>query len=185
PDGRVDADPRGDVPVVGLQQPVDARVLLRAAGAHGHKRRGLPGLQDPRRAGKGRPEATAILRAVDRSVDERGRRACIVVVAVLLTFATVYLQWFVLGHDFIEGTQNARHRRVLLGVAPDPWPDRVLSEWLVHGAIAACRALGLERPIVWGFLSFRVVQNLAIFLLAARYYSALGIGFRGVLLGLG
>lgn len=113
------------------------------------------------------------------------RRACILGVALVLTFATVYLQWFVLGHDFIEGTQSLRHRRVLLGTAPDPWQYRVLSEWLVHGAIAACRWLGAERPIVWGFLSFRVLQNLAIFLVAARYYASLGIGFRGVLLGLG
>lgn len=89
-----------------------------------------------------------------------------------------------MGHDFIEGSQNARHRRVLLGLAPDPWQYRVLSEWIVHGAVTAYRSLGLERPIVWGFLSMRIAQNLAIFLLAAQYYSSLGLGNRTVLLGL-
>lgn len=111
------------------------------------------------------------------------QRLCLLGVCLALTFATVYLQWFVLGHDFLEQSQNGRHRRVLLGIAPDPWQYRVLSEWLAHGAIRACRFLGLDRPIVWGFLSMRVAQNLAIFLLAARYFSALGIGYRSVLLG--
>ena len=106
-------------------------------------------------------------------------------VCVALTFATVYVQWFVLGNDFVEKLQNGRHRRVLLGISPDPWQYRVLSEFVIHAAIRLFQLLGVERPIVWGFLSFRVAQNLAIFLLAARYYRLLGIGDRRVLLGLG
>lgn len=106
-------------------------------------------------------------------------------VAAVLTFATVYVQWFALGNDFIEKLQNGRHRRVLLGISPDPWQYRVLSEFAIHAVIQLCQWIGLERPIVWGFLAFRAAQNLAIFLLAARYYRRLGLGDRRVLLGLG
>ncbi len=114
----------------------------------------------------------------------RKEQLCLFAASLVLTFATVYLQWFSLGHDFLEGRQQIRHRQVLLGTAPDPWQYRLLSEWLVHALIRAWRWLGVEHPVVWGFLAFRAAQNLGIFLLAAHYYAALGLGFRARLLGL-
>ena len=59
---------------------------------------------------------------------------------------------------------------------------RVLSEFVIHAAIRLFQRIGVERPIVGGLPSLRVAQNLAIFLLAARYYRLLGIGDRRVLL---
>lgn len=104
---------------------------------------------------------------------------------VCLSLMTVHLQVFPLGLDFIEsGTQIRRHLNVLRGTAPGHWQYRLLSEWLVHGAIVLCRRLELDRPVAVAFILFRILQNLAIFSLCAVYYRRLGLGEARVLLGM-
>jgi hypothetical protein len=112
-------------------------------------------------------------------------RVLLAAAIVALSLMTVHLQVFPLGFDFIDaGTQIRRHREVLRGQALGHWQYRMLSEWAVRPVILACRQLGIERPVAVGFIAFRILQNLAIFSLAAVYYRKLGLGRSAVLLGL-
>lgn len=107
----------------------------------------------------------------------------VLVSAAALCLLTVSLQVASLAEP-IQMTQAARHRAVLRGAAPDPWQYRVLSEWLVHGLVRVARTLALPQPVAVAFLAFRSLQNLLVFVLAALYYSRLGLDRKAVLLGL-
>lgn len=77
-----------------------------------------------------------------------------------------------------------RHAAVLAGTAPAPEQYRVLSHLLLEGLMAGAAGLGLDEVAASGFLVFRLLQNTALFLLAAVYYRRLGLGTAGALLGM-
>ena len=71
------------------------------------------------------------------------------------------------------------------GKAPNPWRYRVLSEWVASGAVRVSRdVIGAKDPYVTGFWGVRVVQNIAIFLLATAWYRRLGLSDSRILLAL-
>lgn len=105
--------------------------------------------------------------------------------AFLFSLFTVFVQVKALGLSYLEeGGQIQRHVAVLQGTAGDPWQYRVLAEYLVEGVIRVFHRAGIPRPIASAFISFRVFQNVLIFLLAAIYYRKLGINTYTVLIGL-
>ena len=101
--------------------------------------------------------------------------ALAVLTALCLAVMTVFAQEQVLGLSFIEHTQLMRHDAVLSGTAPDPWAYRPLSEWIVAMVLRLSAVLHVARPAVVGYLALRVLQNVAIFLLAISYYRRLGM----------
>ena len=96
----------------------------------------------------------------------------LVILALLLTLGTVYTQFFVYGEDYLAESESGRQRAVIGRAAPSPRQYRVLAAWLIEGLERAGRALGVSTPTP-AFLVARVLQNLAIFLLAALWYRRL------------
>lgn len=104
--------------------------------------------------------------------------------SLLLAGITVKLQIDSLsgGLRYLTTTQLTRHANVLAGQAPNPWQYRVLSEWIAEALIRISSALSIPSPAVVAFISLRIIQNLAIFLLAfALYKRVTGSGPLGVL----
>ncbi len=100
-------------------------------------------------------------------------RILLVSLAIALAIFTVKLQLDSLqgGADsYIQGTQLARHEAVLRGQALDPWQYRVLSEYVAEGFIRLFQFLKVQDAIGFGFISLRILQNAAIFLLAFAVY---------------
>jgi len=117
-----------------------------------------------------------------------GRYTVMIFVAasVLFSFLTVYFQEQELGLQYLEtGNQIQRHQAVLDGTAPNAWQFRVLSEFATEGLIRVFKRLNIPHPIAAAFLSFRLFQNLLIFLIAAVYYRRLGLNDYLVLIGQG
>ena len=104
--------------------------------------------------------------------------------AVLFSLLTVFFQTSQLGIAYIQGSQLTRHRAVLEDRSNDPWQYRVLSEYVVEGWLQALTTLRVPTPVVAAFVSFRVLQNTLLFLLAALYYRKLGLDVYSVLIGL-
>ncbi|HEX8075307.1 MAG TPA: hypothetical protein VF545_10040 [Thermoleophilaceae bacterium] len=113
--------------------------------------------------------------------------------ALGLSLATVYVEYrglldLSLGASpraYIEHDVLAAHRAVLDGVVGDPWRFRLLSDWGAEGFLRLARAVGFDQPGVAGFLTFRVLQNTLIFVLAWLYYRRLGATRAAAALGLG
>jgi hypothetical protein len=111
---------------------------------------------------------------------------------VLIALATLYVQYRGLLADsagrspreFIENDLVARHDAILEGTVGDPWRYRLLSEWIAEGFLDSARAIGFGEPAVVGFLSFRALQNIAIFALAWMLFRRFGFGRFECLLGL-
>jgi hypothetical protein len=103
-------------------------------------------------------------------------RLLAVPIVLWLAAMCVFAQEQALGLSFIEQTQVLRHDAVLAGTAPDPWAYRLLSEWVVAGVLRIAHAVQFARPAVVGYLTLRLLQNVAIFLLAIAYYRRLGLG---------
>ena len=99
-------------------------------------------------------------------------RSLILLLALILAVVTVKLQLDSLhgGMSFLYSGQLQRHDDVLTGQAPNPWQYRVLSEIVVEGFIDLFRFLRVQDPISFGFIVFRLLQNIAIFLLAFALY---------------
>ncbi len=100
-------------------------------------------------------------------------RLLIALLAILLAVITVQLQLNSLDggmHSYIHGVQLARHLAVLRGVAPDPWQYRVLSEYLAEGFVRFFQLLPGVDALEVGFIALRLLQNLAIFLMAFMLY---------------
>ncbi|MEA2575546.1 MAG: hypothetical protein QOH93_2844 [Chloroflexia bacterium] len=123
-----------------------------------------------------------------RAAEESNRTAYLLLVlacSILFSLLTAALQAEKLGISYLEeGLQIERHTAVLSGTSGDPWQYRVLSEYLAEGFVIASRALALPHPIAVGFVLFRVLQNLAIFVLAAAYLRRLGFKLYVVLFSL-
>lgn len=106
--------------------------------------------------------------------------ACVVVLALI----GVYFQGGKLGVEYLRTEQLRRHLEVVEGQAESPTQYRLLSEWLVGGWVSLLQAAGVPDPLVVGFLSFRVVQNILILGLAALYGRRLGLRFLSLLAAL-
>lgn len=103
---------------------------------------------------------------------------------VLLSVLTLFFQRDHLRRQYLKTTQLERHNAVLNNAAPDPWQYRVLSEYLVEGALVVARRLSPERAAIVGFEAFRVAQQIAILAVAYLYYRRLGMTDRDSLIGL-
>ncbi len=99
-------------------------------------------------------------------------RFLILLLALIFAVVTVKLQLDSLhgGMSFLNGGQLQEHDNVLTGQAPNPWQYRVLSEIVAEGFIDLFRLLRIQDPVGFGFISFRLLQNIAIFLLAFALY---------------
>lgn len=96
---------------------------------------------------------------------------CIVLAAV-----TVGLQVHRLGWAYVDhGRQVRKLTAVLEGRAGDPWQYRILTAHAVHVLVGALGALRIPHPFGVAFVGFRLAENVAIFLLAAQLYAALGL----------
>ena len=103
---------------------------------------------------------------------------------LMLALLTLFEQERILGLEYIETTQLARHTAVVGGTAPMPWQYRVLSELLVAPVLSLAQAAHLPRPIAVGFLAFRLAQNLLLFSLVAWYLRRLTFSVPATALGL-
>jgi len=124
--------------------------------------------------------------------------AIIVTSAVLLSVLTVGVQVETMGIAHIqdeglglayeggvaEELQITRHRTVLNGTSEDPFQYRLLSEYLVEGVVALTKRLQVPHPHSWGFVIFRVLQNILLFFIAALYYRKLGLDTYIILIAL-
>jgi len=106
--------------------------------------------------------------------------------AVLFSLVTVFAQVDELKLPFLQagGDQLFRHTRVLEGKAATHSQYRILSEYPVELLIRAFNYLGIPEYIPAGFISFRIFQNIIIFLLASSYYKKLGLNSYVTLIGL-
>jgi hypothetical protein len=106
-------------------------------------------------------------------------------VACVLILACFPVLWHVekLGVKFLEGEQLRRHQAVLDHSAPNPWKYRVLSEYVVEGALRFTRSLRVPRADALAFIGVRMAQNCFVLWLAILYYRRLGIGRYHCLLG--
>ena len=114
-------------------------------------------------------------------------RVLLVLLAIILAVVTVKLQLDSLNSgadNYIHGAQLARHEAVLQGQAPNPWQYRVLSEYVAEGFIRLFQFLKVQDAISFGFGSLRVLQNLAIFLLAFALYRKVSSSKAIALLGI-
>ncbi len=96
-------------------------------------------------------------------------KVLLVLLAIILAVLTVKLQLDSLngGADsYIHGTQLSRHEAILNGQAPNPWQYRVLSEYVAEGFVRFFQLLKVQDAISFGFISLRLLQNIAVFLLA-------------------
>jgi hypothetical protein len=82
------------------------------------------------------------------------------------------------------GEQLGRHAVIMKGTAGNPRQYRVLSEYLVEGLIRTLRNFNVPRPVASAFISFRILENILIFLLASIYYRKLGLNIHATLIGL-
>jgi hypothetical protein len=94
---------------------------------------------------------------------------------VLLSVATVQVQVANLptGPGYVDTEQVFRHVQVMTGQADNPWQYRVLSDGLVELAIRAMHVLSIPDAYATAFIGVRILQNLAIFLLAFALYAKL------------
>jgi hypothetical protein len=112
----------------------------------------------------------------------------LILLALTLGAVTVKLQVDSLegGVSYLHGEQMLRHNNVLNGQAQDPWQYRIFSEVVVEGVVRLFHLLPLQDPISDGLISLRILQNIAIFLLAFALYLRIsdskGIAILGVIL---
>jgi len=119
-------------------------------------------------------------------IESRAARLALLATCVLvLAMVGVYFQGGRLGVDYVRTEQLRRHLEVVEGRAGNPTQYRVLSEWLVEKWLRLVDGMGVRDPIVSGFLSFRVLQNIVILALASVYYRRLGLSDFSVLAALG
>ena len=106
---------------------------------------------------------------LERAIDSR---SLILLLALIFAVVTVKFQLDSLhgGMSFLNSGQLQRHDDVLTGQAPNPWQYRVFSEIVAEGFINLFRFLRVQDLISFGFISFRLLQNIAIFLLAFALY---------------
>jgi hypothetical protein len=102
-----------------------------------------------------------------------------------LTYLTVQGQVTELWPSWVDVDQMTYHTDVLAGKAGNPWQYRVLSVYLAEGAMRLARLLGAAQPAAAVFLSLRILQTVAIYLVARRYYRRLGLSEPAAWLAMG
>src|SRR5262245_8876791 len=100
--------------------------------------------------------------------------ALFVASAVLFTLCTVFIQVGNLSLHYLSTEQLARHRSIVEGSARAPYQYRILSDYAVEGLIRGFAGAGIPQSMISGFISFRLIQNLAIFVLFWKYLERLG-----------
>ncbi|MBI2759287.1 MAG: hypothetical protein HYX49_11490 [Chloroflexi bacterium] len=110
----------------------------------------------------------------------------LIFIAVLLSVVLVRIQVESLngGAAYITSVQMTRHLDILRGQAPNPWQYRILSEIVAEFFIFIFSFLPLQRAVVLGFIVFRVLQNIVIFLVAFALYKRLSHSNGMALLGI-
>ena len=109
---------------------------------------------------------------------------CCAVSAILFSLFTVWVQVGALSLEYLRTEQLYVHRNILDGVAASPNQYRILSEYIVNGVVQVLSTLGVPQATTAGFVSFRILQNLTIFLLVWRYFTKLGLDVYVTLLGM-
>ena len=105
--------------------------------------------------------------------------------ALFLSLFTVSDHVSALGGRYIdEGIQVQRHQAVINGNAGNPWQYRVLAPLMLQPVIAKLQERGIDHAYALSFISFRVLQDLAIFLAAFVYYRKFGLPATYALIGI-
>jgi hypothetical protein len=105
--------------------------------------------------------------------------------ALFLSLFTVSDHVSILGGRYIdEGIQVQRHQAVINGNAGNPWQYRVLAPLMLQPVIAKLQERGIDRAYALSFISFRVLQDMAIFLAAFIYYRKFGLPTTYALMGI-
>ena len=109
-----------------------------------------------------------------------------VLLTILLAALTVSVQVKHLGFRYVDSGKQVRiYQRMLEGHSGNPWQYRVLSMGILRCTLASLRGLGVPHSYGTAFIAFRLVQNIAIFSLAAALYRSLGLTPKEAYLGLG
>jgi hypothetical protein len=104
-------------------------------------------------------------------------------ISVLATgSAVVQILRFFGGPDYVRTEQLRRHEAVLSGLAGDPWAYRWLSELLVVPLLEISQLASGD--VLWGFLTFRILQNFVIGSLLWLWLRRLGIAASARWIGL-
>jgi hypothetical protein len=126
------------------------------------------------------------LAQVDMGLQNKKWNYLLIIGAILLSAIMIKLQvdGIVGGIATLNTEQLERHVDVLRGTAPDPWQYRVLSEWIAEVFVRVFGFLPRPEAVVFGFLSLRMLQNVATFALAYLLYKRLGGSFLLGMLGI-
>lgn len=108
----------------------------------------------------------------------------ILTVVTLLSLITVFNQVKTMGLSWQEEHYLARLEAVAAGAAGSPWQYRVLSDIPLLWMCRAAEAMGVPRGPGVTLVVARLLQNIAIYLVALAYWRRLGIGMYLGLLGL-
>src|SRR5260221_3929052 len=119
----------------------------------------------------------------------RSRRITLLILLVaslVFSLFAVFVQARELGFERLQegGFQADNHQQMMNGHRGNPFQYRILSEWLVEGAIVALKSTSFPFPTPTAFICVRILQNLLIFIVAAYYYKKLGLTTYGAVLGL-
>jgi hypothetical protein len=107
--------------------------------------------------------------------------AAAIILAAFTTLAYVRAQ----GVAYLSGgAQVKRHEHMIHGCAGNPWQYRVLSAYLLEGLVRLCRLAGASRPYLLAFVTFRFLQDAAIFLAAVMYFKKLGLSLPHAIIGI-
>ena len=103
---------------------------------------------------------------------------------LLLSLIVGFSQIKTEGLGWQEANYLPRLEAVVAGEAPAPWQYRVLTDNLVLVVCRAAEAMGIPRPVGLSFVALRLLQNMALFVLAFFYYRKLGLHAYAVVIGL-
>lgn len=123
-----------------------------------------------------------VLEMLQRSAT--ARRGALIAALLLLSLITGFSQIKTEGLAWQETHYLPRLEAVVSGSAPAPGQYRILTDGLVVAACRGAGALGVPRSIGTTFVALRLLQNIALFLLAYLYFRRLGIGAYAAVLGL-
>ena len=105
--------------------------------------------------------------------------------AALFSILSVSQHAFYLTPAYLDnGIQVQRHLAVIDGHAGNPWQYRVLAPFLIQPVIDALTQRGVAHPYLISFVSFRLLQDFAVVLVAFLYYRKYGLTMVQALVGM-
>lgn len=114
-----------------------------------------------------------------------GKILLVLISVVLLSLYTVHVHVdYLVPGNFLYTSQVERHLRVLEGKAIDPWQYRILADYLVEEIIKIFQELAVPDSVSWGFIFFRCLEGVAIFLVGYLYYRRFGLSTAQALIGI-